>query len=261
MDSATVASSSDPYTVRGLLSRIRCEENRRIKDIAALNFQLQKQKKKSQKLEGEVKLERDKRRFKENELIHLRLALDRSYETIDDLEKKLAQCKEYHVHIDEVDKAEERLSTAHAKLLEKESELYTTLSKLEGAKKSNDALRRESTVLKAKYEQLLKSEHTLALEVRELQSDLNALKHANEQRMAMVSNLNSAERDETVQTLLRLGRNMPACVTSLPPYASTPLSSIKRSSKGARSSMYNHQSLDGETEDGDDDTSIDAVSL
>ena len=94
----------DPYTIRGLLSRIRNEENRRVKEVAALNFQLQKQRKKTQKLEAETKLERDKRKFKDNELIHVKMALGRRDDVVSQLEKELEHCKEYHIHVDELER-------------------------------------------------------------------------------------------------------------------------------------------------------------
>ncbi len=200
---------SDPHTVRGLLSRIKIEESRRVKDVAALNFQLNQQKKKNQKLESETKLERDKRRFKENELVHLKLALHRAYDTIDRLERKLGACEEYHVHSHELDKAEERHAVVQAKLLEKESQLFSAVAKLNDVKKTNEKRERENVLVKAKYEQLMRSEHALALEVRSLQTDLNALKQANERRAELVGSLNSSDRDETIKTLLRVGRNLP----------------------------------------------------
>ena len=200
---------SDPHTVRGLLSRIKIEESRRVKDVAALTFQLNQHKKKNQKLQSETKLERDKRRFKENELVHLKLALDRAYDTIDRLERKLGACEEYHVHSHELDKAEERHAIVQAKLLEKESQLFAAVAKLNDVKKSNEKRERENVLVKAKYEQLMRSEHALALEVRALQTDLNALKQANDRRAELVGSLNSSDRDETIKTLLRVGRNLP----------------------------------------------------
>ena len=125
----------DPYTIRGLLSRIRNEENRRVKEVAALNFQLQKQRKKCQKLEAETKLEKDKRRFKDNELIHVKMALGRRDDVVSQMERELEHCKEYHIHVDELEKAEKKESEVHGKLLEKESLLLTYQTKLENMKR------------------------------------------------------------------------------------------------------------------------------
>ena len=219
MDTRTSLATADPYTVRGLLSRIKVEESRRVKDVASLTFQLTQQKKKSQKLENEAKIERDKRRFKENELVHLKLALDRAYDTIDRLEKKRAACEENHVHTNEVHKIEERGAVLQAKLLDKESALFAAVSKVDEVKKSNETLRRENIVVKAKYEQLLRSEHALALEVRTLQADLDALKQANDRRAELVSSLKSSDREETIKTLLRVGRNLPgSCNEQMSPH-------------------------------------------
>ena len=205
---ATVVSEDSIYTVRGLLTRIRTEEQRRIRDTAALTFQLNKHKKKNQKLENEAKLERDKRRFKENELVNCRLALDRAYETVDALEKKLATCKEFHVHVDELDKAEDRHAVIQGKLLEKDSQLLERGRELEEARKTSESLRRASAVLKAKYDMMMKSEHSLALEVRELQLEVRSLKQASERRAELVGGLHSSDRGEAIKTLLRVGKGL-----------------------------------------------------
>lgn len=196
-------------SIRGLLTRIRTEEQRRVRDTATLNFQLTKIKKKNQKLENEAKLERDKRHFKENELVNCRLALDRAYDTIDTLEKKISACKESHVHVHELDKAEERHAILQAKLLEKDNQLLERTRQLQDAKKTNESLRREASVMKAKYDMMMKSEHALALEVRDLHSDLKSLKHASDRRNELVGSLNSGEREEAIKTLLKLGKKLP----------------------------------------------------
>lgn len=199
----------DPYTIRGLLSRIRNEENRRVKEVAALNFQLQKQRKKCQKLEAETKLEKDKRRFKDNELIHVKMALGRRDDVVSQMERELEHCKEYHIHVDELEKAEKKESEVHGKLLEKESLLLTYQTKLENMKKSYTTMKRENTMLRAKYEQLLRSEHNASEEVELLRREIQMVKETQESERAMYENINSKDRDHTIQTLIALGRNLP----------------------------------------------------
>lgn len=199
----------DPYTIRGLLSRIRNEENRRVKEVAALNFQLQKQRKKCQKLEAETKLEKDKRRFKDNELIHVKMALGRRDDVVSQMERELEHCKEYHIHVDELEKAEKKESEVHGKLLEKESLLLTYQTKLENMKKSYTMMKRENTMLRAKYEQLLRSEHNASEEVELLRREIQMVKETQESERAMYENINSKDRDHTIQTLIALGRNLP----------------------------------------------------
>jgi len=199
----------DPYTIRGLLSRIRNEENRRVKEVAALNFQLQKQRKKCQKLEAETKLEKDKRRFKDNELIHVKMALGRRDDVVSQMERELEHCKEYHIHVDELEKAEKKESEVHGKLLEKESLLLTYQTKLENMKKSYTMMKRENTMLRAKYEQLLRSEHNASEEVELLRREIQMVKETRESDRAMYENINSKDRDHTIQTLIALGRNLP----------------------------------------------------
>ncbi len=199
----------DPYTIRGLLSRIRNEENRRVKEVAALNFQLQKQRKKCQKLEAETKLEKDKRRFKDNELIHVKMALGRRDDVVSQMERELDHCKEYHIHVDELEKAEKKESEVHGKLLEKESLLLTYQTKLENMKKSYTTMKRENTMLRAKYEQLLRSEHNASEEVELLRREIQMVKETQESERAMYENINSKDRDHTIQTLIALGRNLP----------------------------------------------------
>lgn len=204
----------DPYTIRGLLSRIRNEENRRVKEVAALNFQLQKQRKKSQKLEAETKIERDKRKFKDNELIHVKMALGRRDDVVSQLEKELEHCKEYHIHVDELEKAEKKETEIHGKLLEKESALLTCQAKFENMKKSYSAMKRENTVLRAKYDQLLRSEHNTSEELEILRREIQILKESQESQRTVYENINSKDRDNTVQTLLALGRNLPDTLAS-----------------------------------------------
>ena len=204
----------DPYTIRGLLSRIRNEENRRVKEVAALNFQLQKQRKKTQKLEAETKLERDKRKFKDNELIHVKMALGRRDDVVSRLEKELEHCKEYHIHVDELEKAEKKETDIHGKLLEKESALLTCQAKFENMKKSYCAMKRENTVLRAKYDQLLRSEHNTTEELEILRREIQILKESQESQRNVYENINSKDRDNTVQTLLALGRNLPDTLAS-----------------------------------------------
>ena len=199
----------DPYTIRGLLSRIRNEENRRVKEVAALNFQLQKQRKKGQKLEAETKLEKDKRRFKDNELIHVKMALGRRDDVVSQMERELDHCKEYHIHVDELEKAEKKESEVHGKLLEKESLLLTYQTKLENMKRSYTTMKRENTMLRAKYEQLLRSEHNASEEVELLRREIQMVKETQESERAMYENINSKDRDHTIQTLIALGRNLP----------------------------------------------------
>lgn len=200
----------DPYTIRGLLSRIRNEENRRIKEVAALQFQLQKLRKRCQKTEAETKLERDKRLFKENELIHVKMALGRRDDVVTHLEKELEQYRHHHVHVDELEKAERKESEALAKLLEKDSMLFTLQSTLQNMKTSNDALKREKKVLLAKYEQLLRSEHQATEECAVLQKQIEMMKESQKSQRALYGNIHNSERDDTVQTLIALGKNLPA---------------------------------------------------
>jgi chromosome segregation ATPase len=200
----------DPHTVRGLLSRIKSEENRRVKEIATLNFQLQKAKKTCQKLETEANLERDKRKFKENEIIHLRMALDRRDELVCDLEKQLAECKQSHVHVTDMDALEQRHSAMQSKLFESESRLVSTINTLEQLKKSNESLKRERTVLKAKYEQLLQSEHDAIQQVNKLSDTIDRIKCSQEyEKNLYKSIINCNDRDETVQALIDLGKTLP----------------------------------------------------
>lgn len=214
----------DSYTIRGLLSRIRNEENRRIKEVGALTFQLQKQKKRCQKLEAESKLERDKRKFKDNELIHIKMALGRRDDVVSKLEKELEQCKEHHVHLDELEKAERKETEIHSRLLRIESELLTSRSKIESMKKSYTILKRENIVLRAKYEQLIRSEHNASEELELQRRQLQMMKESQESQRAMYENINSRDRDDTVQTLLALGRNLPDSLTSCFKKYPTPMS-------------------------------------
>lgn len=178
--------------------------------MATLNFQLQKTKKTCQKLETEANLERDKRKFKENEIIHLHMALDRRDELVSELEKQLAECKQSHVHVNDMDKLEQRHSSMQAKMFESESRLVATVNTLEHLKKSNELLKSERTVLKAKYEQLLQSEHDAIEQVNKLSDTIDRIKSSQEyEKNLYKSIINCNDRDETVQALIDLGKTLP----------------------------------------------------
>jgi len=233
----------DSYTIRGLLSRIRTEESRRIKEVSSLNFQLQKLKQRYQKVETEAKLADDKRKYKEGEVAHLKLALERRDEIVSNLEKHLDNIEKNHVPIETLEKSEgtrvpyhpneapgfagnndcmvdkrvfafhtaARERSCRSRLIEKESQCSHMLTKLNNYKNDLEAIKREKMIVQAKYQQLLQSESAAQDRVHHLLGRISKLESVIQERDTILyNNLANSENQEIVDRLLALGREIQA---------------------------------------------------
>lgn len=197
----------ESYTVRGLLSRLRSEESRRVKEVATLNFQIQKYKKLLQKAEAEAKLSEDKRKFKESEALHLKMALERRDEIVTQLERHIDDVEKTHVPGDMLEKSEAECNTFRAKLIEKTSQVLHMKARIKQYKKEMDALKRDHTLICAKYEKLLESEDQARQHARQLTHKVQDLTSDQERRNGFVyDNLLNDQRIGLVRKLVGVGR-------------------------------------------------------
>eukprot|EP00890_Picochlorum_soloecismus_P006838 jgi/Picsp_1/97/NSC_00097-R1_---NA--- len=199
----------DAYTVRGLLSRLRAEENRRVKEIGKLTFEVQKLTKRCQKAEAMAKLADDKRKFKDGEALHLKAALARRDEIVIQLEKQIEELERDHVPLERLQTAELREQEADSKLMEKESLIFHLKTRLKQAKKEIEDTRREVMVVKSKYEELLESENKLQEENRYLYNQVHKMTVAHEEYDKLLfSNVANKDRRQGLRALMKMGQEL-----------------------------------------------------
>jgi len=199
----------DAYTVRGLLSRLRAEENRRVKEIGKLTFEVQKLTKRCQKAEAMAKLADDKRKFKDGEALHLKAALDRRDEIVIQLEKQIEELERDHVPLERLQASELREQEVRSKLMEKESLLFHLKTRLKKAKKDIEDTKREAMVVKSKYDELLESESKLQEENRYLYNQVHKMTAAHkEYDKLLFSNIANKDRRQGLRALMKMGQEL-----------------------------------------------------
>ena len=87
----TTAVTGDAATVGGLLARLREEENRHIAERAAMQLQLQKEKRRAQAAETKERRAEDQRDYRVGEVKHLKAALQRRDEVITSLQDQVRE--------------------------------------------------------------------------------------------------------------------------------------------------------------------------
>lgn len=85
------SATGDAATVGGLLARLREEENRNIAERAAMQLQLQKEKRRAQTAETAARRAEDQRDFRVGEVRHLKAALQRRDDVITSLQDQVRE--------------------------------------------------------------------------------------------------------------------------------------------------------------------------
>ena len=85
------AASGDAATVGGLLARLRDEEHRHIAERAAMQLQIQKDKRRAQAAEATARRAEDQRDYRVGEVRHLKAALQRRDDVITSLQDQVRE--------------------------------------------------------------------------------------------------------------------------------------------------------------------------